>query len=97
MLHTYPNNFTAKMLRTNISNEKDLEAHLRHTVFILVTQNQQTRKTDIYFTKEYTQSNIRVITEELIERGFTVSKFTDISSMTSPITSNPRKGLTIRY
>lgn len=91
MLLTYPNNFTAKHLRTNVLNQKDLEVHLRHKIFTEITKNRNSRETDVYFTKNYTASNIRVIIDELKERGFAVNKFTDLSK------SEARKGLKITY
>ena len=91
MLLTYPNNFTAKYLRTNILNERDLEAHLRHKIFTTVINNRNSRKTDVYFTKEYTRSNIQTITDELNDRGFAVTKFTDLSE------TKPREGVKITY
>lgn len=91
MLLTFPNIFTAKNLRNKVLNERDLEAHLRHKVFTAVTTNRKSRTTYLHFTKDYTQSNIKTIKEELNERGFAVSNWLDLSD------DKERKGLKIVY
>lgn len=91
MLLTFPNVFNAKQLRKDVLNEKDLESHLRHKVYVAITSNRTSRITEIYFTKNYTNSNISVIKSELNERGFAVSKILDLSE------DKERKGLKITY
>ena len=91
MLLSFPNAFTAKYLRNQVLNERDLEAHLRHKVFTAVTTNRHSRTTYIHFTKDYTKHNIRTITLELNERGFAVSNWLDLSE------DKERKGLKIVY
>lgn len=91
MLLTFPNVFNAKQLRKDVLNEKDLEAHLRHKVYVAITSNRTTRTTEIHFTKNYTKSNINTITSELNERGFAVTNLIDLSG------DKERKGLKITY